>query len=69
LKIRIMGTKDECALAGKFFKELEQKPSVKYASISGLYANRGSAKLYRLYVEIEYNETIEKGNFQLTGKS
>ena len=52
MKIRIMGTREECEQAQRFYKHLSNAENVLYGSVSALYANRGSNNLYRVYVEI-----------------
>ena len=55
MKLRIMGTKDECKQAQRFFDKLgNSNIEVKYVSVSGLYSNRGSNQLFRVYIDIEY---------------
>ena len=56
MKIRIMGPKDECELARKYYRELEKDPNVKKVVVSAPYANRGSSTEFRVYVDIEYRE-------------
>lgn len=56
MKIRIMGTLDECEAAQKYYRLLENFENIKYVSLSPLYPNRGSTTLFRLYVDIEYKE-------------
>ena len=53
MKIRIMGTKEECMYSQEFFRRLGMSGNVKCCSVSGLYANRGSVEYYRVYIEIE----------------
>lgn len=53
MKIRIMGTKDECLIAKEYYRALLQNKTVKSVSVSDLYPNRNS-NLYRLYIDIEY---------------
>lgn len=53
MKIRIMGTKDECLIAMEYYRSLFDNKSVRAVSISDLYPNRNS-NLYRLYIDIEY---------------
>ena len=59
MKIRIMGTSEECELAQGFYRELSKDPAVKSSSVSNLYPNRGSTNQYRVYVEIEYKDGAE----------
>lgn len=58
MKIRIMGTKDECELARKYYRELEKDANVKSVAVSDLYANRGSSTVFRVYVDIEYRDVV-----------
>ncbi|MBQ5929541.1 MAG: hypothetical protein IIX02_02005 [Clostridia bacterium] len=58
MKIRVMGTKDECLAAMAYYRELEKDSNVKFVQVSDLYPNRGSSTLFRLYVEVEYYCTI-----------
>ena len=65
MKIRVMGTKNECLAAREYYASLEKDSNVKRLSISDLYPNRGSNTDYRLYVEVEYyDEIIETVNAQ-----
>ena len=58
MKIRVMGTLDECNVATAYYRELEKDSNVKYVQVSSPYVNRGSSTLYRIYVEIEYHSII-----------
>lgn len=58
MKIRIMGTKEECLAGMAYYRELEKDSNVKYVQVSDLYPNRGSSTLFRLYVEVVYHEVI-----------
>ena len=58
MKIRIMGTKDECELARKYYRELEKDANVKSVVVSDLYANRGSSTVFRVYIDIEYRDVV-----------
>ena len=60
MKIRIFGTEAECNLAQDYYKKLESRPEIRYVSVSRLYPNRGSDKLYRVYIDIEYNQLPQK---------
>lgn len=62
MKIRVMGSKDECNVAAAYYRELEKDPNVKLVQVSNLYANRGSSTAFRLYVEVEYYTTTETVN-------
>ena len=50
MKIRIMGTREECEVAKKYYRGLECTPEVKSVTVSDLYANRGSSTVFRVYV-------------------
>ncbi len=55
MKIRVMGTKEECELAQEYYKEfVYNNEQVQSYSISDLYANRGNSNLYRVYIDINY---------------
>lgn len=58
MKIRIMGTKDECLRAGEYYRGLEQDENVKSVCVSGLYQNRGSSTVFRVYIDVEYNAIV-----------
>lgn len=58
MKIRVMGTKDECELARKYYRELEKDANVKKVVVSDPYANRGSSTVFRVYVDIEYRDVV-----------
>ena len=58
MKIRIMGTKDECELARKYYRELEKDANVKKVVVSAPYANRGSSTEFRVYIDIEYRDVV-----------
>lgn len=60
MKIRVMGTIDECRLAKSYYRALERQDNVKYVSVSELYPNRGSSSLYRIYIEICYKSEVEE---------
>lgn len=66
MKIRIMGTQNECLQAKKFYENLSGNGSVSYCSVSPLYANRGSTNVYRIYIDI--GNMIEKTNFCFDNK-
>ena len=58
MKIRIMGTLDECYVATAYYRNLEKDPNVKCVQVSNPYTNRGGSTVYRVYVEIEYHSII-----------
>ncbi len=59
MKIRVTGTKKECQMASDYYNSLRGKETVKYICVSDFYPTRGSDELYRVYIEIEYFETVE----------
>ena len=58
MKIRVMGTKEECLAAMGYYRELEKDPNVRFVQVSDLYPNRGSSTLFRIYIEVEYHCVI-----------
>ena len=54
MKIRIMGTESECQEAREYYRDLAKGSNVKSVSISENYANRGSNRIFRVYVEVKY---------------
>ena len=56
MKIRIMGTMDECKQARAFYGRLALNSDVKYCTISEPYSNRGSVGYYRVYIDIDYKD-------------
>ena len=60
MKLRVMGTEDECKLAQKYYGALEQQDNVKYVEVSRLYPNRGSNTLFRVYIEVVYKSEAEE---------
>ena len=59
MKIRIIGTAEECAAAREYYSGLENQENVQSVSISRLYPCRDSSSLYRLYVEVSYYAAAE----------
>ncbi len=60
MKIRVMGTKEECILAQEYYKAfLKNNKQVVVYLISELYANRGSSNLFRVYIDIIYTIIVE----------
>ena len=51
MKIRVMGTREECEQAQRFYERLGRGDNVLYSTVSGLYPNRGSNNQFRVYVE------------------
>ena len=50
LKIRLMGTKNDI----KWFKKiLSRHPKIKVLEFSDFYANKGTNRFYRTYVEVQ----------------
>lgn len=60
MKLRIMGTKQECEQAKKYYSALRTDININYVEISELYPNSGSSTLYRLYVEVSYRDSFYK---------
>lgn len=60
MKLRVMGTQEECALAKEYYRALERQENVKYVEVSRIYSNRGSNTLFRVYIEIVYKSEIEE---------
>lgn len=60
MKLRVMGTKDECLLAQEYYRALEHQDNVKYVEVSKLYPNRGSNTVFRVYIEVVYNSETEE---------
>ena len=58
MKIRVMGTKDECLVATAYYRALEKDPNVRRVEVSKPYANRNSETTFRVYVEVEYKDII-----------
>lgn len=56
MKLRVMGTADECKQAQEFYRRLSRQSNVRFCTVSELYANRGSIGYYRAYIEIEYKD-------------
>lgn len=58
MKIRITGAKSECLAISNLFAEItENNKNIKSFEISGLYPNRNSKDVYRIYINVEYEET------------
>ena len=54
MKIRVMGTKEECEQARRYYSALSGDENVKSVSISDLYPNRNSFNIFRVYIDVEY---------------
>lgn len=54
MKIRVMGTKEECEQAQRYYLSLGNTDGVKSVSISELYPNRNSFNIFRVYIDVEY---------------
>ena len=52
MKIRIMGTQEECEQARHYYSQFLNSDMVNHCSISKLYPNRNSYNQYRLYVDV-----------------
>lgn len=57
LKVRVMGTKNDIAW---FQKLLQRHPKVEVVEFSELYANKGTDKYYRAYVEVQKSNMKNK---------
>lgn len=57
LKIRLMGTKNDIKW---FEKILRRNSKVEVADFSELYANKGTNRFYRVYVEVKKSNVKEK---------
>ena len=68
MKLRVMGTKDECFLAQEYYRALENQNNVKYVDVSKLYPNRGSNTLFRVYIEVVYKSEVEELQRLLRGR-
>lgn len=56
MKIRLMGTKQECEIMAEFFRQ--NLVTDRAYSVSGLYPNRGNTNMYRLYVDIDVTPAV-----------
>ncbi len=54
MKIRVIGTKEECEVAKRYYNGLREHSQTKSVSVSKFYPCRGSAELFRVYIEVEY---------------
>ncbi len=54
MKIRVMGTQEECKQAQEYYRQFATNEMVGYCSVSDLYPNRGSVNQYRVYIDIAY---------------
>ena len=54
MEIRVIGRKEECETAKRYYNGLREHPQTKSVSVSKFYPNRGSAELFRIYIKIEY---------------
>ena len=55
MKIRIMGTQEECEQARRYYSQFLNSDIVSHCSISRLYPNRNSVNQYRMYIDISSN--------------
>ena len=62
MKIRIMGTQEECEQARRYYSQFLNSDMVNHCSISKLYPNRNSVNQYRIYVDVD-----SKYDFMNTG--
>lgn len=60
MKIRIMGTKDECEQVARFFLSQRGKDNVSSVEVSSLYPNRAPSNLFRLYVEVTLKNCLNR---------
>jgi hypothetical protein len=63
MKIRIMGTKEECTDISNFYKANDKLGIFKSLQISALYPNRNSYNRLRVYIDVVSCEHV-----QLPGK-
>lgn len=57
MKIRITGTESECLGITNLFAEIaKNNNTISCLEISGLYPNRNSKNVYRVYIEVKYEE-------------
>ena len=71
MKIRIIGTSEECESARKYYEVQAKRPNVKSVNVSRMYPCRDSHSLFRLYVDIDYFTVTEEtkiGGKMITGK-
>lgn len=52
MKIRVMGTREECEQARRYYSQFLNSDMVSHCSISRLYENRNSLNQYRIYIDI-----------------
>ena len=52
MKIRIMGTREECEQARLYYSQFLNNKAVSSCSVSRLYSNRNSTNQYRIYIEV-----------------
>ncbi len=67
MKIRVMGTANECEVAKTYYLAIGKQENVKSVSVSKPYANRNSVNIYRLYIEVECSD--EMGTVTTSPKS
>ena len=61
MKIRIIGTMEECAAAREYYSELEKQENVRSVTTSREYPCRDGRTQYRLYVEVWYDDISLSG--------
>lgn len=61
MKIRVIGTAEECTAAREYYSGLEKQENVQSVSVSRLYTCRDSHSQYRLYVEVNYYVEAGRG--------
>ncbi len=57
LKVRLMGTKNDIKWFGKL---MQRHPKVEVMEMSELYANKGTNRFYRAYIEVKKSNVKEK---------
>ncbi len=60
MKLRVIGTKEECETAKRYYDSLRKDPRTKSVEISKRYPSRGSAELFRVYIEVNYYDVPEE---------
>lgn len=70
MEIRVIGRKEECEVAKRYYDSLREHPQTKSVSISKLCPCRRSAELFRIYIKIEYyDEPTEEANVGLSDET
>jgi len=58
MKVRIWGSAEECKEAQELFLRLKDNPKINSVEVSRLYPNRPPSSAYRVYIDIQYNQTV-----------